>query len=66
MNMTVRPLYLTACALSFFILSCAAPKTPPRVVREKPKLTANSCEEANRLVYKAVQTMGYTDRKSVV
>jgi len=60
MKMTVRPVHLTACVLSFFILSCAAPKTPPRVVREKPKLTATSCEEANQLVYKAIQAMGYT------
>ncbi len=60
MKMPVRPTLLTVCAVSVVILSCAAPKTPPRVVREKPKLTARSCEEANRLVYKAVQTMGYT------
>ena len=60
MKMTVRPIHLIAAAVSFFIVGCAAQKTPPRVVREKPKLTANSCEEANRLVYKAVQTMGYT------
>ncbi len=60
MKITVRPVHLTACVLSFFILSCAAPKTPPRVVREKPKLTATSCEEANQLVYKAIQAMGYT------
>ena len=60
MKITVRPVHLTACVLSFFILSCAAPKTPPRVVREKPKLTAASCEEANQLVYKAIQAMGYT------
>ncbi|MCY4389830.1 MAG: hypothetical protein OXC18_22260 [Desulfurellaceae bacterium] len=60
MKMTVRPIHLIAAALSVFIVSCAAQKTPPRVVREKPKLTATSCEEANRLVYKAVQTMGYT------
>ena len=60
MKMTVRPIHLIAAALSVFIVSCAAQKTPPRVVREKPKLTATSCEEANRLVYKAVQSMGYT------
>ena len=60
MKMPVRPIHLIAAALSFCIVSCAAQKTPPRVVREKPKLTATSCEEANRLVYKAVQTMGYT------
>ncbi len=60
MKMTVRPAYLIVCVLSVFIVSCAASKTPPRVVREKPKLTATSCEEANRLVYKAVQTMGYS------
>ncbi len=60
MKMTVRLEYLTLCILSFFIVSCAASKTPPRVVIEKPKLTATSCEEANRLVYKAIQAMGYT------
>ena len=60
MKMTVRPIHLIAAALSFCIVGCAAQKTPPRVVREKPKLTAASCEEANRLVYKSVQTMGYT------
>ncbi len=60
MKMIVRPIHLIAAALSVFIVSCAAQKTPPRMVREKPKLTATSCEEANRLVYKAVQTMGYT------
>ena len=63
MKIAVRPLRITlasACILSLFISSCSAPKTPPRVIREKPKLTAASCEEANRLVYKAVQTMGYT------
>ena len=60
MKLTVRPTALIAAALSFCIVGCAAQKTPPRVVREKPKLTAASCEEANRLVYKSVQTMGYT------
>ena len=60
MKMTVRPIHLIAAALSFCIVGCATQKTPPRVVREKPKLTAASCEEANRLVYKAIQAMGYT------
>ena len=57
MKMLVHILYFT---LPLFILGCAASKTPSRVVIEKPKLTAASCEEANRLVNKSIQTMGYT------
>ena len=57
MKIIVRILYF---ALPFFVLSCAASKTPSRVIIEKPKLTAASCEEANRLVNKSIQTMGYT------
>ena len=57
---TARLAYSIPAAVSLFVLGCAAPKTPPRVTIEKPQLTAASCEDANRLVYKAVQTMGYS------
>ena len=60
MKIAVCPVLVSTCILSLIVASCSAPKTPPRVTVEKPKLTATSCEEANRLVYKAVQTMGYT------
>ena len=52
--------HILCFALLLFVLSCTAQKTPPRVVIEKPKLTAASCEEANRLVNKSIRTMGYT------
>lgn len=56
---TVHRVYSLLGAVSLLVLGCVAPK-PARVTIEKPKLTAISCEDANRLVYKAVQTMGYT------
>jgi len=51
--------YFVGLLVLHLVQGCGAPKTPPRVIVEKPELTAKSCEDANRLVYKAVETMGY-------